>query len=229
MSLSLRVLACLFISGLAVGGLAPAAAAHPFGPPSTARVSVDGANVAVTWLAAEDDWVALGQSLGAFEDPSTGAVSVELTGEQKLQRSSAVRDYLLSRVAVTRDGMRCPGRLEPLERLLADGARFVFECPGPVVDADITVEALTDLNASYRTMITADTPATPDRALLTAARATQRMRFTSAGTSSGVMSVALSGSLGAVGVAALGAIVLVRRRRRPAVAADRRNDGGARA
>ncbi|MEV4564575.1 hypothetical protein AB0K12_12470 [Nonomuraea sp. NPDC049419] len=163
----------------AVGALlvpAQAAGAHPFGPPSTARIAVDGDRVTLAWLPAEDDWVALGQSLGAFEDPAAGA-DTTLTGEQKLARSAAVRDYLLGHVGVTQAGRPCAAELAPLERLRTEGARFSFACPEPVTAVDVRVGALTDLHEAYRTMLTADTPAEPAQALLTATADTRRVRF----------------------------------------------------
>jgi hypothetical protein len=188
-------------------GTPAAAAAHPFGPPSTARVAVDGTTVTVAWHAAEDDWVALGQSLGAFADPTAA-----LTGEQKLERSRAVRTYLLERITVRQDGTSCPGRLDTLSELLSRGARLTFDCPAPVVAVDIRVSALTDINTAYRTVLAADTPATPDQALFTAAQDTQRVRFTGAGGLPGAVVATAVGT----GVAAAGVLLwaLLRRRRR---------------
>ncbi|GAA4191671.1 hypothetical protein GCM10022252_31810 [Streptosporangium oxazolinicum] len=165
----------------ALGGWAAPAAAHPFGPPSTARIGADGSRVTISWFAAEDDWVALGQSVGAFEDPATGTVSTELTGEQKLERSPAVRDYLLDRITVAQGGRRCASRLEELRALVTEGARFVFDCRSPVTQVDVTVAALTDLNEAYRTMLVAETPATPGQTLLTGAESTRRLTFSGAG------------------------------------------------
>ncbi|WP_030455250.1 hypothetical protein [Herbidospora cretacea] len=206
----------LAVAATAAVPVAPAAA-HPFGPPSTARISVDGSHVAISWLAAEDDWVALGQSVGAFENPVTGTVSTTLTGEQKLQRSAAVRDYLLGRITVAQGGKPCPGRLESLERLVVQGARFAFDCPKPAVDLDVTVSALTDLNENYRTMLTAETPATPAQALYTARRHTTRLRFTASG--GGTPTAVLTVAAGTAGAAAIiGGFLLLRARRRKAAA-----------
>lgn len=80
------------------------ASAHPFGPPATARISVAGSHVALTWLASPDDLVALGVAKGAFADPAP-----ELTGEQKLQRSTVVRDYLISKITVSQGAGRAQG------------------------------------------------------------------------------------------------------------------------
>ncbi|WP_066360132.1 hypothetical protein [Herbidospora mongoliensis] len=207
-------LAGALLAGAAVAAVPSApAAAHPFGPPSTARISVDGSHVAIAWLAAEDDWVALGQSVGAFENPATESVSTTLTGEQKLQRSAAVRDYLLGRITVAQGGTPCPGQLESLEQLVAQGARLTFDCPGPAVDLDVTVSALTDLDENYRTMLTAETPATPAQTLYTAQQQTTRLRFTASGggTTAAVTTVAAGTAAAAV---IIGVLVLLRARRR---------------
>ncbi len=179
------------------------AAAHPFGPPSTANAAADGSSVTLSWTAAEDDWVALGNSLGAFD------ASTATTGEEKLRRSPAVRDYLLERITVTQAGEPCRGELAPLEDLLTDGARFTFSCPRPVSEVDVRLSALTDLNEAYRTVLTA-AAATPDRALFTAARDTLRLRFSGGG--SGVTASVVGLAIGTL-VAAVGVVVLMRRRR----------------
>ncbi|GLW11035.1 hypothetical protein Misp01_61630 [Microtetraspora sp. NBRC 13810] len=210
MLLPLQALAGALVAGAVALGLP----AHPFGPPSTARIGADGSRVTLSWLAAEDDWVALGQSLGAFEDPTSGPVSTALTGEQKLARSPAVRDYLLSHVTVSQDGRPCPGRLEALERLVAEGARFSFSCPAPVTGVDVTVRALTDLNSAYRTMLTAEGPATPAQSLLTATRHTERVSFSGSGAGVPGSVTVLAAGTGAVAVAGAGVLVALRSRRR---------------
>ncbi|MGW4792855.1 hypothetical protein ACWEPC_10640 [Nonomuraea sp. NPDC004297] len=190
-------------------GVARAGAAHPFGPPSTATIGADGNRVTLAWLPAEDDWVSLGRSVGAFESPATGA-GTTLTGEQKLARSTAVRDYLLKHVGVTQAGRPCAAELAPLERLLAQGARFSFDCPDPVVDVDVRIGVLTDLHEAYRTMLTAQTPAEPGKALLTAEADTRRLRFDASaggGVPLAVPAVALVAVLGVLSA------FLVRRRR----------------
>ncbi|MFB6393167.1 hypothetical protein [Polymorphospora lycopeni] len=192
--------------------LAPAApaSAHPFGPPSTADVRVDGSRIELVWKAAEDDWVALGQSLGAFEDPTTGPVDVTLTGEQKLERSEAVRGYLLANLTVSQTGNACEGSLDTLDRLLERGARFTFDCPAPVTEVDVTLRTLTDLNPAYRTMLTAK--AAPTQTLFTAEATTHQIRFDPSG---GGMTTAVTTVAAGTGVAAIGIITffLVRRRR----------------
>ncbi|MFK3985631.1 hypothetical protein ACI2K4_35370 [Micromonospora sp. NPDC050397] len=192
------------------------ASAHPFGPPATARIDADGSHVTIEWHAAEDDWVALGQSLGAFENPATGKVETGLTGEQKLQRSPAIRDYLLERITVSQAGKRCPSRLDTLEQLLKQGARVSFECPTPVSDIAVTVSALTDLNTAYRTALTSDVAMTPSEVLFTHNDGTQQVRL-AAGTGGGSGRPAAVGTVAAgTGIAAVAILagVLVNKRRR---------------
>ncbi|TDB94266.1 hypothetical protein E1091_11145 [Micromonospora fluostatini] len=196
--------------GVAAGPATPVAA-HPFGPPSTGGIDATGTRVSLVWRAAEDDWVALGQSVGAFEDPDAGPVDTTLTGEQKLQRSTAVRDYLLRHIGIGQAGQACAGTLLPLEQLLTEGARFRFDCPEPVTEIRLTLTALTDLNPAYRTVVTADAPMDPAQALFTAAASSHDLRLTASGGGppGAVTAVAAGTGLAAVGVLAF---VLLRRR-----------------
>lgn len=195
------------------------AAAHPFGPPSTARISADGTRVTITWWAAEDDWVALGQSLGAFEDPAAGPVAADLTGEEKLARSVAVRDYLTGRIAVRQDGVACPATLLPLADLIRRGARLEFACPAPVTEIEVELAALTDLHTAYRTVLTADGPMTPAQALFTAAEPSHRVTLAGDG---GGPSAVTGMAVGTATVLAAGlAVRAVRRRRSTATSTPR--------
>ena len=186
------------------------AVAHPFGPPTTARVVVDGSRVDISWQPAEDDWVALGQSLGAFEDPSAGPVATQLTGEEKLRESAAVRDYLRERITVSQQGRPCPGELRPLDRLLAQGARLTFDCPDQVRTLDITLTALTDLNEAYRTILRAES-ASPAETLYTAVADTHQVDFTQSG---GGLGPAVGLALGVAVAGGLGALLVMLSRRR---------------
>ncbi|GIF64571.1 hypothetical protein Ais01nite_26060 [Asanoa ishikariensis] len=189
---------------LAVVGMAGTpATAHPFGPPSTANVTVHGSSLKLVWHAAEDDWVALGQSVGAFDDPAT-----DVTGEQKLQRSPAVRTYLLDRMTVRQAGQGCPGSLHELTDVLATGATITYECPADVDEVKIRLAALMDLNEAYRTVLVGDS-----EALFTATSPEQQLRLS--GSSSGLSTV-LPLAIGTAVVVVLGlaALVVLRRRRR---------------
>ncbi|MDQ7903009.1 hypothetical protein RB614_00555 [Phytohabitans sp. ZYX-F-186] len=206
-------------AALAAAFLLPAtpAAAHPFGPPSTARVSADGSRVAVSWQAAEDDWVALGRHVGAFD-----TASPDVTGAELLRRSPGVRDYLLGRIAVSQGGRPCAADLAELEDVLAQGARLTFDCPGQVAEVDLTVTALTDVNEAYRTVLRADTPATPDQALFTAAVPTQHITFAASG-GSGVRRSVVRVAIATAAVLVLGLGFFLARRQR--ARSDRRPAG----
>lgn len=199
------------LAGIAALVVAAPAAAHPFGPPSIARISADGAGITITWWAAEDDWVALGQSLGAFEDPAAGPVITDLTGEEKLARSAAVRDYLTERIAVRQDDVDCPATLLPLEELVERGARFEFDCTAPVTEIEVRLAALTDLHTAYRTVLTADGAMTPGQALFTAAEPAHRVTLADGG---GGPSAAAGMAAGTATALAAGLAVLAVRRRR---------------
>ncbi|PZG14512.1 hypothetical protein [Nonomuraea aridisoli] len=219
MKLTFIARACVSLAvavAVQAGVAAAPASAHPFGPPSMATIVAEGSRVSLSWKAAEDDWVALGRSLGAFGDPAEG-VDTTLTGEQQLARSAAVHDYLLSRVEVRQGGRPCEGALEPLERLVTEGARFAFACAEPVVEVDVRITALTDLNEAYRTVLTAETPADPAQTMLTAGADTRRLRFEPSAV--GGVSLAVPAVVLVIAVAALVAFLVRGRRRRVGVAA----------
>ncbi|TDC63334.1 hypothetical protein E1283_32560 [Streptomyces hainanensis] len=199
----------------AAAGPAPTAAAHPFGPPSTATISTDGPLATLTWHAAEDDWVALGEAVGAFEDPALDAVSTELTGEQKLQRSPELRAYLLDRIHVAQGGARCAGEVASLDDLLTDGAVLEYRCPRDIEEVDVTVGALSDLNEAYRTMLTAESGGSPGQTLLTATDTTQRVAFARhpGGALGNPAALGVAGCALAIVAGAVGYAAVVRRRR----------------
>ena len=197
----------LLLGGLAalaiVAGTGTPAAAHPFGPPSTAQATVRGTELTLVWHAAEDDWVALGQSLGAFDEPAT-----DVTGEQKLRRSPAVRDYLLKATTVRQAGQACSATLAELADLIADGARFTFDCPAPVAEVELRLAALMDLNEAYRTVLVG-----AGEAVFTAASPAQQVHLTASSGRPAAL-VPLAAGTGAVLMAGLGALLALRARRR---------------
>ncbi|WP_030452808.1 hypothetical protein [Herbidospora cretacea] len=194
-----------------VAGLAGPANAHPFGAPPTARISATGSHVAIHYSASPDDWFALGTAKGAFEDPAP-----QLTGEEKLERSPVVRDYLLRTIAVAQDGRPCPGRLGSLVGVTDNGARLNYDCGRPVDALDVTLSALVDLDRDYRTVLVFAPPVQREQMLFTATTTTQRLTFSGPGVSAAVVGVALW--LAFVVAAGIGGLVVLRarRRRRPA-------------
>lgn len=170
--------------------------AHPFGPPLVATLGADGSQVTLQWVAAEDDWVSLGEHVGAFDAPDADT----LTGAELLARSPGVSDYLLEHLTVAQDGAACAGRVDAVDPL-GEGARLVYDCAGPVTEVELTVSALTDLNASYRTVVS--TEGSSAQTLFTADTATQPWDFAAGdGTSSALPLLIAAGALVLVGAVA---------------------------
>lgn len=197
---------------------APTASAHPFGPPLSARLDVDGAEITVTWTAAEDDWVNLGEFLDAFST-QTDDGGAQLTGAELLARSDNLPSYLLSHFVIEQDGQPCQGQVTQLEDLVTLGAQMMYTCPQPITTIDLTVTTLTDINENYRTVVSSDQPSEPAQALFTTTTATQQWSF-EASSSGGTAQVALiaAGVLVLGGVA--GGVLWWRRSSRRPVAAD---------
>ncbi|WP_445527383.1 hypothetical protein [Streptomyces cyslabdanicus] len=219
------VLAGAALAVLAVfAGPAPSAAAHPFGPPSTARVSVQGSRLLLAWNTDKLDWVTLGQSLGVF-DAQGGGGSPALSFEQRLRESPAVRAYLLKHIAVGQDGRPCRATVVgAMKDFPAQGAQLAFACPDPVVEVDVTISALTDLHPAYRTMLTSQGPAQSGQTLFTSAQPTAHVRFTASGGSvRRTVAVFSAGTLAAA--LAIGGWVLHRSRRRTAARAGTTTSG----
>ncbi|PZF84106.1 hypothetical protein [Jiangella anatolica] len=174
----------------------PVLPAHPFGPPLVATLSADGEQVTLQWVAADDDWVSLGEHVGAFDVPDADA----LTGAELLARSPGVTDYLLDHLTVTQDGAACAGRVDAIDPL-GEGARLVYECAAPVTDVELTVSALTDLNEAYRTVVSME--GSSAQTLFTADEPTQPWDFTAGdGTSSTLPLLIAAGLLLLVGAVA---------------------------
>ncbi|MEU6347031.1 hypothetical protein ABZ883_39505 [Streptomyces sp. NPDC046977] len=165
----------------------------------------------IAWNTDKLDWVALGESLNVFSGNSAN-----LSFAERLQKSPAIRDYLLKHIAVAQAGRACHGAvIGGLEDFLARGAQVAFDCPAPVVDVDVTISSLTDLHPAYRTMLTSAGPAEPQQALFTSARPTTHVRFTASGGS--VQKTVAVFSVGTLLAAlAIGGFALWRSRRRKA-------------
>ncbi|MBM7784790.1 hypothetical protein [Tenggerimyces flavus] len=201
----------IFVVLLAV--TAPASA-HPFGPPQTARATVDGNRVELVWQAAEDDWVVLGEQLGAFRD-ATGAVATNETGQQKLAKSPKVRAYLLDKIRVKQAGRACRGAVQDLSDVLARGAKLRFECPDAVGEIELTIGMLVDLNPLYRTVLTTESPKGPRQALFNDSSLTRAVTFAPGGGGTFPTTLVIAGGL--VGSALLAGVAIplgLRRRRR---------------
>ncbi|GAB1818199.1 hypothetical protein [Herbidospora sp. RD11066] len=214
MNIPTRAVAAVLLvaAGLPVmAGLAVPASAHPFGAPPTARISATGTQVAIHYSASADDWFALGTAKGAFEEPAP-----RLTGEEKLERSPAVRDYLLDSIAVAQNGKPCPGRMASLVGVTDNGVEFSYTCGKPVDELDVTLKALVDLDGNYRTVLMFDPPVEQAQMLFTSKTTTQHLSFSGPGVPATTIVVALW--LTFVVAAGIGVMVVlrVRSRRKPA-------------
>ncbi|GIH22713.1 hypothetical protein Aph01nite_10230 [Acrocarpospora phusangensis] len=190
-----------------LAGVAAPASAHPFGPPPTARISATGSQVTIHYTASPDDWVALGTAKGAFKDPAP-----QLTGEEKLQRSTAVRDYLLGTITVAQDGKPCPGRLASLVGVTDNGARFSYNCDRPVDELDVTLTALVDLDSNYRNVLIFAPPVEQAQVLFNSQIRTQHVSFSGSTRNTAVIGLALW--LTFVVAAGIGVLFTLRMRRR---------------
>lgn len=218
------------VPALAVTVLAaPSADAHPFGPPLAARMGVDGAEVTVTWTAAEDDWVNLGEFLGAFtgQTDQTDGSGEQLTGAELLARSDNLPSYFLSHFVIEQDGQPCPGQVTGMQDLVTLGAQMVYTCPQPVTTVELTVTTLTDINENYRTVVTSDLPSEPAQGLFTTTTSTQQWTF-NAESSFGTAQIALVAAGGLILLGLAGGIVWWRRSgAKPAPAGSAPADGTA--
>lgn len=143
---------------LCVLGTAGPALAHPFGPPPTALVYVDGRTVTIDWRAAPDDAIAVGAELGLLPDE---LVDVYLEGpaqaappesaELDLTASDELRAYLVDHIRVEQDGVTCRPSVEPMDNFVHAGARTLHECPDPVSAVTITITMLHERHPAYRT------------------------------------------------------------------------------
>ena len=153
--------------------LAAPAAAHPFGEPPHADLTVDGDTVTLTWQAASDDLAELAVDAGLLDDDAPQAI---LDGDNAAIPDEAARDelaadpqfrrYLTDRLEVTADGRRCAGELTVVGDPLEDPLRYDATCPAPPGTVTVEIGLLTDLDPAYRTYLFAD-DLTPDVALHT--------------------------------------------------------------
>lgn len=138
--------------------VAPAAHAHPFGPPQTAQVSVDGDRLVVRWsFGATDDISYLAAALDALPPERVlldGVVLYESGDDELLTGSPAFEDYVLQHLTATRDGAPCPGEVEATDDLAEDGIPVSFSCADGTGPVAVTVDMLTDVHPAYRTLAT---------------------------------------------------------------------------
>ena len=153
-----RLLLAVVAAAIALTLVPSPADGHPFGPPPRSWLEVDETTVLLSWEAAYDDYLALGEQLGYFE-PGTSAAyldpSVQVAppraDEEALATSDDLRAYLAANLVVAQDGDRCDLDLIHTERFVERGAIVRHECPRPVEELTLRVTMLQDLNEAYRT------------------------------------------------------------------------------
>jgi hypothetical protein len=177
------LLVSVSVPALLIGVGARAAEAHPFGDPQRAEVAIEGEVVRVTWNAAADDLTSLAIHLDlvptvrAFVYENGALVPEESDDDDAalLAGSAALSEYLVEHIAVTSVGESCSGAALPVADLGRDGATVEFACPADVAVASVSIDMMTDLHPSYRTLAqsrgnqsatyTLDTPAHDFRAV----------------------------------------------------------------
>jgi hypothetical protein len=153
-----RLLLAVALVALVLGLVPTPAEAHPFGPPPRSWLEVDGTTVLLSWEAAYDDYLALGEQLGYFE-PGTSAAyldpSVQVapprSDEQALTDSDELRTYLAANLVVAQDGEPCDLDLIHTERFVERGAIVRHQCPQPVEELTLRITMLQEINEAYRT------------------------------------------------------------------------------
>ncbi len=220
------VLALLLAAGLVLIPAAPAVA-HPFGDPQTVAVASDPAHpevVRLRWrVGGTDDLTLLGVSLGILPPDRVmldGAVFFRDTDAPAIAAAPAFVSYLLTRITVASGKRACAGTVQPPGDLARTGAAIDYTCPGPVGTATVVVRTLTDLHPAYQTL--ASGPA-GERAVYRSDQDSHDWVLgdpPAAGSAhpGRAAAVQLSAVLGAVLLVAAGAVLVLRRVRRRAVA-----------
>lgn len=139
---------------------------HPFGPPMEATIRRDGDQYVMTWTAAEDDWMVIGDVTGAFEERAA-----DESGEDALADSAGVQDFLAPQLVVSQAGAPCAREWLPTRDLLEEGVRMAFSCPDPEGEVAVDITALQEINEAYRTVLNTG----GDHVLLTASDSTTQL------------------------------------------------------
>lgn len=116
-----------------------------------ATLTREGGALVLTWTAAEDDWVVVGEASGAFAERQEGE-----TGAAVLEDSPAVQDFLAPHLVVSQDGQECTREWLPTRDLLEEGVRIAFTCADEDGPVDVHIDVLTDVNDAYRTVLRTD-------------------------------------------------------------------------
>ena len=200
--------------------VAPArpAAAHPFGPPPTARLTASGNTITIDWLATPDDAVAIGELLGVMPEGSValyrqeGATQVAPSSrdEARLSASPKLRDYLTERVTAVQDGAACSTEVPDIPNFVHEGVRINLRCPNEVTEATLRVTLLHDIHEAYRTVATG-TDTQPAQAVFTVAAPEHTWTFGVEPSDTTSLTTAIGA--GAIAGAAVSLVFLLLRRR----------------
>ena len=195
------------------------AAAHPFGPPPTARISAQGSTVSIDWSATPDDAVAIGEALGVMPRGSVAAyrqegvtqVAPSSVDEARFSASPLLRDYLRDHIVVTQSAQPCTASIPPIRDFVHRGARLDLTCPQPVSTVTLRISMLHEIHEAYRT-VAIGTATDPARSVFTVSAPQHTWTF---GTSRGGDAPWLGAGIVAATVAlAAGGFVVARRRQR---------------
>ncbi|MFU8841886.1 MAG: hypothetical protein ACNA8R_14400 [Nitriliruptoraceae bacterium] len=206
-----RITAVVVLVAAAVGPVGTAFA-HPGGEVPRARLSVDGQEVHIDWIAAPDDaaevLVAAGvwpeDVAGAYLDVAFGAPADLLPSAQDIRAASrhpALPAYLTDNVRLEQDGQPCPGTVHPPQDLLVDGVRVTFRCPTRPGRVLLTVSLLHERDPAYRTF---SLDGTRRVAIHTADDPTHAWDLGRHAPVTSTASVLLGAAIGVAGLAALG-------------------------
>ena len=213
-----RLSVCVLLLGAVLS--ATPAAAHPFGPPPTARISAQGRTITVDWSATPDDAVAIGERLGvmpagsiaAYRQESAAQVAPSSQDEARLSASPLLAQYLAEHITAQQDGAPCTPQIDPIPDFVHAGARVDLVCPEPVEQAVLRITMLHALHPQYRT-VAVGTRTDPAQSVFTATAPEHEWRF---GVEpggplglGGLLAIGLGG-----GIVAAGATLAVQRSRR---------------
>jgi len=152
------LLLAVALTALTLLPTAPAADAHPFGPPQTVTVEAHEDVVHIRWkVGGADDLVLLGVALGVLPEDRVmldGATFFEEADAALLTESAALGAYLTDHITVTSGEQPCSGQVTTVDDLVDGGVELVYACAGVVTDATVRVDTLTDLDDDYRTFAT---------------------------------------------------------------------------
>lgn len=140
-------------------GPVAAASAHPLGPPQQVVLSLAASDqVQVNWKSgAPDDLSWLAYDLGLLPADRVmldGAINPSPTDAELLNDSPALSEYLLRQMQVSDAQGSCAAKVTDIHDMATTGATVVFTCSGPVTQARVKLQLLTDLEATYATIAT---------------------------------------------------------------------------